>query len=47
MFGYVVGGAAIVFMVLLTYGGLTGRIRLRDRGCCTTDPDKDLRMRDN
>ena len=47
MFGYVIGGAAIVFMALLAYGGITGRVRLNDRGCCTTtDPAKDLRMRD-
>ena len=47
MFGYVIGGAAIVFMALLAYGGITGRVRLKDRGCCTTtDPTKDLRMRD-
>jgi len=46
MFGYVIGGAAIVFMTVLAYGGITGRIRLKDRGCCATDPERDLRMRD-
>jgi hypothetical protein len=47
MFGYVIGGAAIVFMAVLAYGGITGRVRLKDRGCCTTSPDKDLRMRNS
>jgi len=45
MFGYLVGGAVLVFLLFLTYGAVTGRVRLRDRGCCTTDPEKDLRMR--
>lgn len=47
MIRYVIGSAVIVFMVVLTYGGITGRVRLKDRGCCTTDPGKDLRMRNN
>jgi hypothetical protein len=45
MFGYVIGGAAVVFMAFLAYGGLTGRIRMKDGCCCPSDPDRDLRMR--
>jgi hypothetical protein len=41
---YVVGVAAVVFLALVVYGGLTGRIR--GRGCCSIpDPRRDARMR--
>ena len=45
MLRYLIGGAVIAFVVLLIYGGLTGRMRMRKGCCCPTDPDKDLRMR--
>ena len=41
---YVFGIPTLVFLVVLVYGGLTGRIRLSS--CCTVaDPKRDLRMR--
>jgi hypothetical protein len=41
---YVFGIPTLVFLVVIVYGGLTGRIRLSS--CCTiADPRKDLRMR--
>jgi len=41
---YVFGIPALVFLVLLVYGGLTGRVRLTSC-CAVADPSKDLRMR--
>ena len=41
---YVFGIPALVLLVVLVYGGLTGRVRLSS--CCSVaDPRKDLRMR--
>jgi hypothetical protein len=41
---YVFGIPVLVFLVVLCYGGLTGRVRLSS--CCAiADPTKDLRMR--
>ena len=41
---YVFGIPALVLLVVLVYGGLTGRVRLTS--CCSVaDPRKDLRMR--
>lgn len=46
MFVYVIGASALVFVVVLAYGAITGRVKL-DGGCCVpSDPSKDLRMRD-
>jgi hypothetical protein len=42
---YLLGGAVVVFLVLLVYGGLAGRVRLQSGCCCPADPDKDFRMR--
>jgi hypothetical protein len=42
---YLLGGAVALFLVLLVYGGLTGRVRLRNGCCCPADPERDLRMR--
>jgi len=41
---YVFGVPAVVFLVVLVYGGLTGRIRLSSC-CAVADPRQDLRMR--
>jgi hypothetical protein len=41
---YVFGIPALVFLVLLVFGGLTGRLRLTSC-CAVADPRKDLRMR--
>ena len=41
---YVFGVPAVVFLVVLVYGGLTGRVRLTSC-CAVADPRKDLRMR--
>ena len=40
---YVFGIPALVFLVLLVYGGLTGRVRLSSC-CAVADPRRDLRM---
>ncbi len=41
---YVFGVPALIFLVVVVVGGLTGRIRLTS--CCTVaDPRRDLRMR--
>jgi hypothetical protein len=41
---YLIGGLALAFLVVLTIGGLTGRVRVQ--GCCSVaDPSRDLRMR--
>lgn len=45
MIKYLIGGAVVVFLVLLVYGGLTGRVRAQGGCCCPPDPDHDLRMR--
>lgn len=42
---YLLGGIVVLFLLVLTYGGLTGRVRARAACCCPADPDKDLRMR--
>lgn len=44
MLAYVFGIPAIVFLVVLVYGGLTGRVRMTSC-CAVADPTKDLRMR--
>jgi hypothetical protein len=41
---YVFGIPAAVLLVLLVYGGLTGRVRLTSC-CAVADPRRDLRMR--
>jgi hypothetical protein len=41
---YVLGGAVLVFLVVLAYGGLTGRVRMTSC-CAVADPRRDLRMR--
>ncbi len=41
---YVFGIPALVFLVLLVDGGLTGRVRLTSC-CAVADPRRDLRMR--
>jgi hypothetical protein len=41
---YVFGIPALVFLVLLVYGGITGRVRLSSC-CAVADPRRDLRMR--
>jgi hypothetical protein len=41
---YVFGVPALLFLVTLVYGGLTGRVRLSSC-CAVADPAKDLRMR--
>jgi hypothetical protein len=41
---YVFGIPVAVFLLLLVYGGLTGRVRLRSC-CAVADPRRDLRMR--
>lgn len=43
----VVGIPVLLFLALLVYGGLTGRIKFSaGAGCCApADPAKDLRMR--
>lgn len=45
MVKYLLGGIVVLFLLLLVYGGLTGRVRARDGCCCPADPDQDLRMR--
>ena len=44
MIAYLLGGAVVVFLALLVYGGLTGRVRLNGSCCCPADPGQDLRM---
>ena len=46
MIQYLIVGALVGFLVMLAFGGLTGRIRLQAGCCCPTDPQRDLRMRD-
>ena len=41
---YVFGIPALVFLVALVFGGLTGRVRMSSC-CAVADPSKDLRMR--
>ena len=45
MIKYLLGSIVVLFLVLLVYGGLTGRVRAQAGCCCPADPDKDLRMR--
>lgn len=45
MIEYLLGGIVVLFLLVLAYGGLTGRVRARDACCCPADPDRDLRMR--
>lgn len=41
---FLFGVPALLFLVVLVYGGLTGRVRMSS--CCgVADPRKDLRMR--
>ena len=45
MLRYLIGGAVVVFIVLLAVGGVTGRVRASN--CCSTvDPEVDARLRD-
>jgi len=46
VFVYLIGASALVFMVVLAYGALTGRVKLDNGCCCPSDPNQDLRMRD-
>ncbi len=41
---YVFGVPTLLFLVVLVYGGLTGRVRLTSC-CAVADPRQDLRMR--
>ncbi len=41
---YLVGAPALLFLLALAYGGLTGRVRLTSC-CAVADPRRDLRMR--
>lgn len=41
---YVVGIPVLVFLLVLAYGGITGRVRLSSC-CAVADPRRDLRMR--
>lgn len=41
---YVFGIPSVLFLVVLVYGGLTGRVRLTSC-CAVADPRRDLRMR--
>jgi hypothetical protein len=41
---YVFGVPTVLFLVVLVYGGITGRIRLTSC-CAVADPRRDLRMR--
>ncbi len=41
---YVFGIPALLFLIALVYGGLTGRVRLTSC-CAVADPRRDLRMR--
>ncbi len=41
---YVLGIPVLVFLVVLVYGGITGRVRLSSC-CAVADPRRDLRMR--
>jgi hypothetical protein len=41
---YVFGIPALVFLIALVYGGLTGRVRLTSC-CAVADPRQDRRMR--
>ena len=44
MIQYILGGAVVVFLVLLVVGAVTGRVHVR--GCCSiAEPGRDLRMR--
>lgn len=45
MIEYLLGGIVALFLLVLVYGALTGRVRARDGCCCPADPDRDLRMR--
>ena len=47
MIGYIVGTVVIAFVVILAYGGLTGKVKMNDGCCAPNDPSKDLRMRDS
>ena len=41
---YLIAAPVVVFLVLLVYGGLTGRVRLQAGCCCPPDPKQDLRI---
>lgn len=41
---FVVGIPVLVFLLVLVYGGITGRVRLSSC-CAVADPRRDLRMR--
>ena len=45
MIKFLLGSIVVSYLIVLVYGGLTGRVRPRDGCCCPADPDKDLRMR--
>lgn len=40
---YVVAVLVVLFLALVTWASVTGRMRMRS--CCSADPAKDLRMR--
>lgn len=44
MIKYLLSGIVVLFLLVLVYGGLTGRLRRRDGCCCPADPHRDLRM---
>lgn len=42
---YLLAAAALVFIIFLTYGAITKKVRLKN--CCVDpNPENDLRMRD-
>ena len=45
MIKYLLGSIVMLFLVLLVYGGLTGRVRAQGGCRCPAVPDNDLRVR--
>ena len=41
---YLLGGLVVASALLMAWGGVTGRVKVRS--CCAVDPRRDLRMRD-
>ena len=40
---YLLGGIVVAFALLMAWGAITGRVKVRS--CCAVDPRRDLRMR--
>lgn len=47
MIGYIIGAVVVAFIGVLTYAGLSGKVKMNDGCCAPSDPSKDLRMRDS